>query len=318
LVLFALLKAVVVDPHDDWLRYTSPPGQAWAAQHKQKVNFGGQIELLGYDLPRSHVRSGETFPLVLYWHALTPLDANYQSFVHVARPPHILWGQEDHLNPAGLPTERWSLAKYVWDEYEVQVLSGTPPGEYMLNVGLYSMVGGYRLERYDDGGQVAGDSAIIGSIQVERPYRQPRMTELDMTHEVMTTFPEGGITLLGYIQTHHQVAFPGVWPITFFWRADRDQPAARVRELVLLDVEGGEVGRISGPPVDGYYPFEKWRSSEIVRDPLWFDFTQSVDLLDEGTYRFGVMVGVGDKPPNHSGVLDGFVPLGTVEFLKEE
>lgn len=317
LVLFVLLKAVVIDPRDDWLRYTSPPGQAWAAQHEQQANFGGQIELLGYDLPRARVCSGETFELVLYWHALAPLDANYQSFVHVARPLHILWGQEDHLNPAGLPTERWPLDKYVWDEYEVQVLPGTPPGEYVINVGLYSMAGGYRLERYDNGGRVAGDSVVIGSIRVERSRRQPRITELDMTHEVMTSFPEGGVTLLGYIQSHQQVALPGVWPVTLFWRADQDQPTARVRDLVLLDAEGEEAGRISGTPADGYYPFEKWQSGEIVRDPLWFDFAQSVDV-DEGMYRFGVMVSVSDDPLNHGGALDGFVPLGTVEFLKEE
>ncbi len=317
LVCFIFLKSAVLDPQDDWLRYTSPPGQAWAAQHEQRVNFGGQIELLGYDLPNSSVRSGETFPLVLYWHALTPLDANYQSFVHVARPLHILWGQEDHLNPAGLPTKRWPLDKYVWDEYKVQVLPGTPPGEYVLNVGIYSRAGGYRLERYVDGGQVVGDSAVIGSIQVERPRRQPRIAELEMTREVMATFSEGGVTLLGYIQSQQQAAVTGAWPVTLFWRADRDRPAARVRDLVLLDAEGGEVGRVSGAPVDGHYPVETWRSGEIVRDPLWFTFVPPV-ALDAGTYRFGVIVSASDGPLSPDGALDEFVPLGTVELLEEE
>jgi hypothetical protein len=325
LLLFVTLKAAVIDPHDDWLRYTSPSGQAWAARYEQRANFGGQIELLGYDLPRQRVRSGETFPVVLYLRALAPLDVNYQSFVHLARPLHILWGQEDHLNPAGLPTKRWPLDKYVWDEYEIRVLPGTPPGEYAINVGLYSMAGGYRLQRYDDGGRVVGDSIVIASIEVRRPYRQPRIAELDMTREVMTAFPEGGVTLLGYVQPDEQVTLPGVWPITLFWRAECDRPAVRVRSLVLLDAEGEELKRISGVPADGYYPFEAWQVGEVVRDPLQFVFAQPVGPVDleAGVYRFGVTVSSLDEPLNPEGAsangeLEGFVPLGTVEFLVEE
>ena len=320
LLLFVLLKSMVIDPQDSWLRYTSPPGQAWAAQHEQWAGFhadgSGQIELLGYDLPRQRVRSGETFPVVLYWHTLTPLDTNYQSFVHLARPLHILWGQEDHLNPGGLPTTRWPPDRYVWDEYEIRVLPGTPPGEYVLNVGLYSISGGYRLQRFDENGQVVGDSVGIASVKVQRPRRQPRLAELDVTRAVTVTFPEGGVTLLGVAQPCDQVMLPGAWSITLFWRAERDHPPARTRDLVLLDAQGQEVWRFSGAPVDGYYPFEAWLAGEVVRDPLLFVPAQVVDLK-AGVYRFGVMVEAAgaDEPLNPEGANDAFVDLGTVEFL---
>ncbi len=319
LLLFIILKSAVIDPHDDWLRYTSPPGQAWAAQCEQRAGFvggSGQIELLGYDLPRPRVRSGETFPVVLYWHALAPLDVNYQTFVHLARPLYILWGQEDHLNPGGLPTKRWPLDKYVWDEYEIRVLPGTPPGEYVLNVGLYSMAGGYRLQRYDERRPGIGDSIVIASLEVKRPRRQPRPAELDMTCEVMVAFPEGGVTLLGYARPHDQVTLPGGCPITLFWRADRDHPTARTRDLVLLDTEGQEVWRLSGALVDGAYPLEVWQAGEVVRDPLLLVSAQVPDLK-AGVYHFGVTVSA-DGPLNPEGSSDAFVPLGTVEFLVEE
>ncbi len=166
LLLFVIVKSGVIDPRDDWLRYTSPPGEAWAARHDLRANFDGQIELLGYDLPRRRVRAGEEFSVVLYWRALEPLSVNYQSFVHLAQPLHILWGQEDHINPGDLPTTRWPLDKYVWDEYEIRVLPETQPGEYLLNVGLYSSAGGYRLQRRDDEGRAVGDSIVIASIEV--------------------------------------------------------------------------------------------------------------------------------------------------------
>lgn len=317
LVLFVVLKSAVIDPRDDWLRYTSPPGQAWASQHEQRASFyvdgERQIELLGYDLPRQRVRSGERLSVVLYWHALAALDVNYQSFVHLARPLHILWGQEDHLNPGGLPTTRWPLDRYVWDEYEFRVLPGTPPGEYVLNVGLYSVTGGYRLQRYDEGGQVVSDSVVIASVEVLRPRRQPRLAELNMTREAMVTFPEGGVTLLGYAQAYDEVTLPGAWLVTLFWRAERDRPAARYRDLVLLDAEGREVWRLSGAPVEGYYPFEAWQAGEIVRDPLLFVSARPV-RLKSGMYRFGVTVS-GDEPLIAERASEPFVSLGTVEFL---
>lgn len=313
IVLFIVLKTAVIDTRDDWLRYTSPPGEAWAAQHEERVDFGGQAELLGYDLPRQRVRSGGTLPVVLYWHAISPMGENYQSFVHLASPLHILWGQEDHLNPGDLPTTRWPLDRYVWDEYEVRVLPGTPPGEYLLSVGLYSMGGGYRLMRYDEQGQVLGDSAVIASVEVERPRRQPRVAQLGLTREVMARFPSGGITLLGYAGRPEPVALSDAWRITLFWRADSDHPGARTRDLILLNAAGDEVWRLSGPPADGRYPFEHWQAGEVVRDPSVVGLA-ALGGLEAGVYRFGVTVS-GDAPLVPEGADEPFVLLGSVEFV---
>jgi hypothetical protein len=168
LLSFMIIKGVIVDRQDGWLRHNSPPGQALAAQNEWHADFGHQIELLGYDLPREQVRPGESFFVVLYWHAMVPLDVNYQSFVHLADSQDLqrAWSQGDHLNPGGLPTTEWPLDKYVWDEFEIAVPPETPPGEYVLNVGIYSMAGSYRLQRYDETGQIVGDSAVIDTIVV--------------------------------------------------------------------------------------------------------------------------------------------------------
>jgi hypothetical protein len=193
----------------------------------------------------------------------------------------------------------------VWDEYEIRILPGTPPGKYGLSVGLYSMAGEYRLQHYGEGGQPAGDSLVLASIEVERPRRQPRLSELGLTQEMMPqTFPKGGITLLGYAEPYPKVKLPGVWPITLFWRADSDHPAARVRDLVLLDAAGNEVWRFSGVPAD--YPFEVWQAGEVVRDPILFVAETPVSLTT-GKYRFGVVVDGGD-----------WVPLGEVKFRVKE
>jgi hypothetical protein len=144
----------------------SPTGRALPAQQPTDVNFGDEIELVGYDLPRDPVRSGDTLPVVLYWRALRRLEENYQSFVHVAQPLDRVWAQEDHLNPGGLPTERWPTDAYVWDAYAIEIPPETPPGPYSVNVGIYLRSEGRRLERLGDGDLPAGDSFVVGTVTV--------------------------------------------------------------------------------------------------------------------------------------------------------
>jgi hypothetical protein len=287
LALFVLVKGAVIDPRDDWLRYTSPPGQARAAQYEARANFGGQIELLGYDLPKRRVRGGEKLSLTLYWHALAPMTENYQTFVHIAQPLHFVWGQDDRPNPGDFPTTRWPLDKYVWDAYEIFVPLGTPPGEYTINVGIPLWSEGTRLPRIDESGRIIGDGAAIATVAVLPPRRQPDREELDMS-DAMVAFPDAGVTLLGH-EAARDLYLPGEWTIEFFWRADRDHPSARIRDLVIVDEDGKEVWRISGEPSQGVYPFEVWRSGEVIRDPLYFEFTYP-EAFEFGKYQIGVVV----------------------------
>lgn len=167
LSLIVSLKLGVLDPLG-CLYYRSPSGQALPAQHRVHADFGGKIELIGYDLPDTRVRPGDTLPVVLYWHAITDVEKNYQSFVHLAEPLTVAWAQEDHLNPGGLPTSRWPFDKYVWDEYKIRIPPDTPPGDYRVNVGLYLLSDGSRLQRLD-GDQDEADSIVIGHVRVGKP-----------------------------------------------------------------------------------------------------------------------------------------------------
>ncbi|MBN1886868.1 MAG: hypothetical protein JW850_02720 [Thermoflexales bacterium] len=182
IAIFALFKFAVADPCDGrytgaaqynaCFRYTSPPGQALSAQHRfdAPVNFGYQVYLLGYDLPASQVRAGDKLALTLYWKAAAPIPTNYQVFVHLVEPATSLWGQSDKLNPGDFPTTRWPLDKFVWDDHQLRVLPGAPPGEYRLSVGLYTLGDGQRVLAWDGTGQALGDSFTLpASVQVLPP-----------------------------------------------------------------------------------------------------------------------------------------------------
>jgi hypothetical protein len=170
---FALIKVGFVDRCETCFRFTSPPGQALVAQYKIDAqttpsDIAHVIALLGFDLPQSHVRAGDSFPLTLYWKATAPVPVNYQVFVHLVGPRDRLWGQplRDKLNPGDFPTTWWPLDKYVRDDYAtpesvVRVKPDTPPGEYEIAVGLYTLADGARAPVFDTNGNHTGDSIVL-------------------------------------------------------------------------------------------------------------------------------------------------------------
>jgi hypothetical protein len=170
---FTLVKVGYVDQCETCFRVTSPPGQALVAQYKidprtTPSDLAHVITLLGFDLPQPQVRAGGTFPLTLYWKATAPVPKNYQTFVHLVNPRDKLWGQplRDKLNPGDFPTTRWPLDKYKWDDYAtpdsvIRVQADAPPGEYEIQVGLYTLNDGVRAPVFDAGGNPAGDSVVL-------------------------------------------------------------------------------------------------------------------------------------------------------------
>ena len=290
---FAAVKMALIDQNDGWMRYTSPPGQAWAAANEVNVRFGDEIELLGYDLGQSSVRAGDTVRVVLYWRALRPVGANYQAFLHLTRPSGLLWAQEDHLNPGGFPTKRWDPAHYVWDAYQVQVPAGTPPGEYELNVGLYLMERGVRLSITEPDGDIVGESLSLHTIVVERSLWAPRVRQLDMAENAVTSFSDCGLTLLGFTQSASSIVAPGEVRVTLFWQADSRAVSCQHRHVLLSDGDGAIAFENVGVP--GGYSTDLWRRGDLIRDPVRIILAH--EPMVEGRYQLSVAVdGSGQEP----------------------
>lgn len=305
---FVLLKVALVGLCPHWVRHASPPGEARPAQYQQRAVLGGTIELLGYDLPRQRVRSGEELTVVLYWRALEPLTSNYQSFVHVTHPSSISWGQSDAINPGGLPTTRWPVDRYVWDVHEVQLRAGTPPGEYRLEVGLYTLTDGRRLPVVDAEGANTATTVVLEKPVEVLPGPSPALEDLDLDEEVNATYDDQ-VTLLGYglsSPPQGRLDPPGFLQLTLFWRAERKRPDDLAVTVAVVDETGEPVAMASGPPAVGRHPTSNWSRGEVVRDPyaFWLDETFS-----SGTYRVGVVVHRGDQPVVAEGVQEAFLEL---------
>ncbi|HJW82852.1 MAG TPA: hypothetical protein VJ754_00985, partial [Anaerolineae bacterium] len=268
-LVFGATKISLVDRCDTCLRYTSPPGHALAATHRQEARFGSHIALLGFDLPRPEVRPGESIPLTLYWRATAPVQVNYQVFAHLTRPAFILWGQSDKLNPGDFPSTRWPLDKYVWDDHAIRVLPGTPPGDYHIVVGLYTLGDGRRAAVTDVTGAAIGDSVQLSvPVRVMRAAQPPSIESLDV--QVRLDRREGDLVLLGASIELAVLSRPSFARVTLFWQASIDAPQDRVVRARLIDMRGEPASEIATSPTGGAYPPPSWHAGEVVRDVYAF------------------------------------------------
>jgi hypothetical protein len=141
---------------------TQPPA------HAKVVTLGQEIQLLGYDLPDTQVRQGESIPLALYWEAIAQPSTDYTVFTQLTGPDGMVWGQQDNQPQQGrYPTTTWSPSDTVVDRYSLSVREDTPEGSYNLLVGMYDLTTGERSPAVDAGGhRLPNDAIILSTIEV--------------------------------------------------------------------------------------------------------------------------------------------------------
>lgn len=123
------------------------------------VNFGGLIELVGYELTDLSPAAGDTITLTLYWRALQPITDDYKVFANILDPLTLTKHAASDGMPVqwSAPTSTWTPGVVVEDAHVLAVSPNAPPGIYETQVGLYREAsnGSYpRLRVFTpDGGQ---------------------------------------------------------------------------------------------------------------------------------------------------------------------
>jgi hypothetical protein len=117
-------------------------------------------------------QAGDTIHLTLEWQSLAPAEESYTVFVHLIdmanRPLVALdYTPLGGSTPTHLWIPKWLPGQKMLDPYRLQLPEELPPGEYLVEVGLYEMTGGRRLHLADAAGNLVGDRYILGSLVVE-------------------------------------------------------------------------------------------------------------------------------------------------------
>lgn len=103
--------------------------------------YPGYARLMGYDLPATTARPGDTLALVTAWWLEGPLPGA-SLFAHVIGPDGRPIAQADGL---GAPGESWVFGDVLLQLHTIHLPEDMPAGEYPLAVGIYTQDGGRRL-----------------------------------------------------------------------------------------------------------------------------------------------------------------------------
>ncbi|MCL4300386.1 MAG: glycosyltransferase family 39 protein [Anaerolineae bacterium] len=297
---FLLTKTLYLDHFDNPLKRVFDGTHGTGAKVSRQVNFGRQVNLLGYDLDQPQAASGQTFDLTLYWQARQPLAMNYSALAQLVDGQQHLFAGQDNLHPGGLPTSRWEPWGFVQDKHAVQVPPGTPPGGYFLVAGLYDPATWARLPVVV-GGEPGWSDVLPLPVTVTRPTNPPTLAELGITwpaphvcqqqEDTLTNFHPSSLILhpclLGATPERETIQRSDFLRVALFWEAvETPVPDYQVSLRFLAADDTVPLAETSRPSF-GRYPMPQWTAGERVRDnhALWVpaDFPA-------GTFRLQVQV----------------------------
>jgi hypothetical protein len=220
--------------------------------------LGDKILFLGYQINDSELATEGKLKVNLHWRALREMEEDYTIYLKLINDAYHIWGQQDS-RPVwdGSPTNSWERGQIVEDKRELEVLPGTPPGLYRVEVILLDLHSGRTLELE------GGGSVLLGPIEV--PGREPPSVDSLDIGESLEVNLGNKIQLLGYnIES-------GFHPgdnihLTLFWRCLEEMEQSYTVFIHLVDTGDNTVAQKDNPPVDGFYLTTKWEPGEIVRD----------------------------------------------------
>jgi hypothetical protein len=243
----------------------------------RRYTLGDKILFLGYRVWDSELATEGKLGVNLYWQALRRMEEDCTIYLKLVNDAYHIWGQQDS-RPVwdGSPTNSWEPGQIVQDKRQLEVLPGTPPGLYQVEVILQDLYSGHTLE------PEGGGSILLGPIEV--PRREPlTIDELDMEENLEVNLGNK-VQLLGYnIESGFR---PGDnIHLTLFWQCLEEMEQSYTVFTHFIDEKQNIWGQKDNPPVDGFYPTTKWEVGEIVRDQ--YDLVIPSDA-PSGEYRLNV------------------------------
>lgn len=163
---------------------TERAGIVWAGNDGLAANFGQRVgiesvrawagEVPARAAPWAEplvVRPGDSIELRITWRALAFVENSYTVFVHLLAADNTLIASRDYTPLGGaFPTmlwfPKWLPGQTAVDPYTITIPGGAAPGDYYIEVGLYSLRSIVRVPAFDAEGNLAGDRFVPGWVSV--------------------------------------------------------------------------------------------------------------------------------------------------------
>lgn len=252
------LQLYELDPSENYDVATSP-------EVRQPGSFEDQIELMGHDPIPETVSAGESAPLSLFWKVPHRVDDDLLVSLRLRRGDIIYWSKERRPTAYSYPTSYWSPNELVLGRLPVEVPPGTPPGQYEIDLAIYSVREKRDLDLLNQDKVPSGRQVTLGTIEVVRPTKptDPGKLALDQAagRRLTDSLILAGSELGG---TRFQ---PGQrLPLTLRWLATAAVDADYRVLVSAVDGQGQAHALYDGDPVQGEYPTHMWQAGEVVVD----------------------------------------------------
>lgn len=237
-------------------------------------SFDDHIRLGGYELSPPLIEAGRPGVLTLYWRGLQDEDLGYNLFIQI-------------LNERGEPVTQLeepvfdNLTQYYENRPGFLIRSHlfwlgreTPPGLYLLRLGLFEPHTGQRLAISDG---PPGDQIILAPFYLTGNGVDPRQP--DYPHQARLG---NNIEVLGYSLNRPLNEAAGGVEVKVYWRATGPISQDYTAFVQLLDAGHQVTGQWDSQPAGGLYPTSRWQPGQVVVSAFPLTWAGS---LPAGDYR---------------------------------
>lgn len=244
--------------------YFAAPGPTSYSEAEQ-VYFGDQFRLERCEVGPRSLAAGDAVRITLVWRALVETDEDYVMILLLKDGQGRRWAQHE-MKPQGgwRPTDTWTKGELVQDNHALMVLWGTPPGEYRLELQLYSPKVGNGLIASQGDKTAAGVGLDLGPVQISPSPVYPLKGHLSAQHVCATDFADQ-VELQGYDFISGDYRSGDNLHLVLYWRALRDIQKEYNLLLQLVDSSDKVINQVIALPGASWYPTSQWKRNELVK-----------------------------------------------------
>jgi hypothetical protein len=152
---FALLNAVYITPNTLWFRHKSSVDTPNYMENSIGQTFGDTFELLGYTLEQETVAPGELLNVMLFWHPLREIEAEYRPVVQLVNlPVTAAWASNEPVLLGNNKTVGFTPDKFASDIHKLRIFEDAPPYVGRISVQLFDTSTGESLKLPDGADRV--------------------------------------------------------------------------------------------------------------------------------------------------------------------
>ena len=214
-----------------------------------------QMRLLGYTLPLSSLKPGDSLPLDLYWQSITEMYNNWSVFIHLIDSNGTIVAQRDTYPGVGLiATSTLNPGTILADQYIITIPpTATTPTQLSLTVGLYDYKTGSRLYQNND-----KDNIFIDTIDIT-PHSGPYPNNLSMNFQNI-------IELVGYNTDSTLIESGQDIHLTLYWFCNNTNSTNYTVFTQIIGENNQKWGQHDSWPNNGNNPTSACNYGDVIQD----------------------------------------------------